>query len=150
MNLQVANFQRCQCVFYRFQVRVTLQLAPRLLLLSVLSLYHFPPLLPPPVSNSSCLFTWCQPLYASWCTVLLYFSRSCTVKLKLFYFLHFLNVFHSVPFSHSVVSDSLWPHGLQHTRPPCPSPTPRVYSNSCQLSQRCHPTIRVLFVWKAL
>ena len=47
----------------------------------------------------------------------------------------------SVQFSHSVVSDSLQPHGLQHARPPCPSPTPRVYSNSCPLSQWCHPTI---------
>ena len=47
----------------------------------------------------------------------------------------------SVQFSHSVVSDSLWPHGLQHTRPPCPSPTPRVYSNSCSLTRWCHPTI---------
>ena len=44
-------------------------------------------------------------------------------------------------FSHSVVSDSLQPHGLQHTRPPCPSPTPRVSSNSCPLSRWCHPTI---------
>jgi len=41
----------------------------------------------------------------------------------------------------SVVSDSLWPHELQHTRPPCPSPTPRVHPNSCPLSQWCHPTI---------
>ena len=47
----------------------------------------------------------------------------------------------SVQFSRSVVSDSLWPHGLQYARPPCPSPTPRVYSNSCPLSQWCHPTI---------
>ena len=47
----------------------------------------------------------------------------------------------AVQFSHSVVSDSLWPHRLQHSRPPCPSPTPRVYSNSCPLSQWCHPTI---------
>ena len=47
----------------------------------------------------------------------------------------------SVQFSCSVVSDSLWPHGLQHTRPPCPSPTPRVYSNSHSLSQWCHSTI---------
>ena len=47
----------------------------------------------------------------------------------------------SVQFSRSVVSDSLWPHGLQHTRPPCPSPTPGVYSNSCQLRWWCHPTI---------
>ena len=39
------------------------------------------------------------------------------------------------------MSDSLWPHGLQHTRPPCPSPAPRVYSNSCPLSRWCHPAI---------
>ena len=47
----------------------------------------------------------------------------------------------SVQVSHSVVSDTLWPHGLQHTRLLCPSPTPRVYSNSCPLSQWCHPTV---------
>ena len=41
----------------------------------------------------------------------------------------------------SVLSNSLWPHGLQHARPTCPSPTPRLYSNSCPLSQWCHPTI---------
>ena len=39
------------------------------------------------------------------------------------------------------MSDSLWPHGLQHARPPCPSPTPRVYPNSCPLSRWCHLTI---------
>ena len=44
-------------------------------------------------------------------------------------------------FSHSVVSKSLWPHGLQHARPPCPSPTTRAYSNSCPLSWWCHPII---------
>ena len=49
--------------------------------------------------------------------------------------------FSSVQFSHSVISDSLWPHELQHTRPPCPSPTPRVHPNPCPLSQWCHPTI---------
>ena len=43
--------------------------------------------------------------------------------------------------SHSVVSDSLRPHELQHTRPPCPSPTPGVHSDSCPLSQWCHPAI---------
>ena len=47
----------------------------------------------------------------------------------------------SVQFSRSVVSDSLRPHESQHARPPCPSPTPRAYSNSCPLSQWCHPTI---------
>ena len=47
----------------------------------------------------------------------------------------------SVQFSHSVVSDSLQPHEPQHARPSCPSPTPRVYWNSCPLSRWCHPTI---------
>ena len=47
----------------------------------------------------------------------------------------------SVQFGCSVMSDSLRSHGLQHSRPPCPSPTPRVYSNSCPLSLWCHPTI---------
>ena len=46
-----------------------------------------------------------------------------------------------VHFSRSVLSDSLRPHGLQHSRPPCPSPTPGVYSNLCPLSRWCHPTI---------
>ena len=44
-------------------------------------------------------------------------------------------------FSPTIVSDSFWPHGLQHARLPCPSSAPRVYSNSCPLSQWCHPTI---------
>ena len=47
----------------------------------------------------------------------------------------------SVQFSHSVVSDSLWPHESQHARPPCPLPTPGVYSNSCPSSWWCHPAI---------
>ena len=46
-----------------------------------------------------------------------------------------------VQFSYSATSNSLWPHGLQHARPPDPSPTPRIYSNSCPLSQWCHPAI---------
>ena len=47
--------------------------------------------------------------------------------------------FSSVHFSRSVVTDSLQPHESQHTRPPCPSPTPGVHSDSCPLSQWCHP-----------
>jgi len=47
----------------------------------------------------------------------------------------------SVQFNHLIVSDTLWPHGLQHARPPCPSPTPGACSNSCPSSQWCHPTI---------
>ena len=49
--------------------------------------------------------------------------------------------FSSVQFNHSVVSDSLRPHESQHARPPCPSPTPRVYTNSCPSSWQYHPAI---------
>ena len=52
-----------------------------------------------------------------------------------------INHFSSVQFSHSVMSDSLRPHEPQHARPPCPSPTPRVYPNPCPLSWWCHPSI---------
>ena len=48
-------------------------------------------------------------------------------------------VISSVQFSRSVVSDPFWPHESQHARPPCPSPTPGVYSNSCPSSRWCHP-----------
>ena len=54
--------------------------------------------------------------------------------------LHLLQ-FSSVQFSRSVMSNSLQPHESQHARPPCPSPTPGVYPNSCPSSQRCHPAI---------
>ena len=50
-------------------------------------------------------------------------------------------VYFRYQFSCLVVSNSLWPHESQHTRPPCLSPTPRVYSNSCPLSRWCHPAI---------
>ena len=52
-----------------------------------------------------------------------------------------ISLIQSVQFSRSVMSDSLWPHELQHARPPCPSPTPRVHSNSCSLSRWCHSAI---------
>ena len=58
---------------------------------------------------------------------------------------HYINSFYiilySVQFSHSVVSNSLWPHESQHVRPPCPSPTPGVYSNSFPSSRWCQPAI---------
>ena len=50
-------------------------------------------------------------------------------------------IYISVRFSFSLISDSLWPHGQQHARLSCPSPTPRAYSNSCPSSQWCHATI---------
>ena len=63
----------------------------------------------------------------------------CVISRKQQVFQHYLQ-FSSVQVSHSVVSNSLRPRGLQHARPPCPS-TPRVYPNSCPLSQWCHSTI---------
>ena len=63
------------------------------------------------------------------------------VILCIFIITHRISQFSSVQFSRSVVSDSLRPHESQHARPPCPSPTPRVYPNSCLLSRWCHPAI---------
>ena len=63
---------------------------------------------------------------------------SCTELVILWYFaVEIMLLF----FSCSVVSDSLWLHGLQHSRLPCPSPSPRVCSDTCLLSQWCHPTV---------
>ena len=106
-----------------------------------------------------------EPIQSRWCkhlqpfAVLLFLdtignrkklSRNICI-LKLYYLKDHLTVsghlnppwfrFCSVLFSRSVVSDSLQPHGLQHARLLCPSPTPRVYSNSCPSSRWCHPTI---------
>ena len=53
----------------------------------------------------------------------------------------YLKLFVSVQFSYLVASNSLWPHELQYARPPCSSPSPGAYSNSCPLSQWCHLTI---------
>ena len=55
--------------------------------------------------------------------------------------LNWIDLISSVQFSHSVMSDSLRPHELQHARPPCPSPTPRVHPDSRPSSQRCHPAV---------
>ena len=60
---------------------------------------------------------------------------------KIYQYYTTMHQFSSVQFSHSVVSDSLWPHESQHSRLPCPSPTPRVYSNSCPSSWWCHLAI---------
>ena len=74
-----------------------------------------------------------------WCAVVFP-----TISLQLEVYTLFIvsrNRKHSLQLSRSVVSDSLWPHGLQHTRPPCPSPTPGACSNSCPSSRWCYPTI---------
>ena len=60
---------------------------------------------------------------------------------EIVYLLEEMFQFSSAQFSRSFVSDSLQPHESQHARPPCPSPTPRVHSNSCPSSPWCHPAI---------
>ena len=66
---------------------------------------------------------------------------ACSEILCTFRYLEYDFIYSSVQFRWSVMSDSLRPHGLQHTRPPCPSPTPRAFLNSCPSSWWCHPTI---------
>ena len=72
---------------------------------------------------------------------LLYYSLFRRIACILYKIFYTLKTFSSVQFSCSVMSDSLWPHESQHTRPPCPSPTPGVHSDSHPLSQWCHPAI---------
>ena len=74
------------------------------------------------------------------------FSAIFSSNLPLLYFFYSVLLvsrleIHSVQFSHSVMSDSLQPHESQHARPPCPSPTPGVYTNLCPSSRWCHPAI---------
>ena len=69
----------------------------------------------------------------------------CSIVIKIIMLL-IIALFSLVQFSRSVISNSLRPHGLQHARPPCPSPTSEVYPNSCPLSWWCHPTISSSFV----
>ena len=71
---------------------------------------------------------------------IVFFSMFSKIKNSCINFPLFLGPY-SVQFSHSAMSDSLGSHGLQYARPPCPSPTPGVYPNSCALSQWCHPAI---------
>ena len=84
MNLQVANFKMHMCVPSMSGMRET-PACRRCLLLMLLQLQSLPPLLFPPVSNSSCLFTQQQPLYATYCTVLLSFSSYCKIKIFCFF-----------------------------------------------------------------
>ena len=74
-------------------------------------------------------------------THITYLLHSTVLRMLLLYGCTEVKEHNLVFFSHSVMSDSLQPHGLQHARPPCPSPTPRACSNSCPSSPYCHPTI---------
>ena len=94
------------------------------------------PSLSPGVCSNACLLSqWCHPTISS--SVIPFSSSLQSFPASGFFQMNQL----SVQFSHSVMSDSLWPHGLQHTRLPCPSPSPRACSNSWPSSQWCHPTI---------
>ena len=99
---------------------------------SCLPLHPIPLGLPSSPALSTCL-SMCIYFWALCSVPLIHMSDFLPIPYNLDYC--------SVKFSRSVVSDSLWPHGLQHARPPCPSPTPTVYPDSCALSQWCHPTI---------
>ena len=68
-------------------------------------------------------------------------DRNLNLSLQKHFIIQFILYSQFSQFSHSVVSNSLQPHGMKHTRPLCPSPIPGVYSNSCPLSWWCHPTI---------
>ena len=83
-------------------------------------------------SDISCLM-WVKLFHHRKETPFLMISLPQTISLQI--------QFSSVQFRHSVVSNSLRPHESQHTRPPCPSPTPGVYSNPCPSSRWCHLTI---------
>ena len=80
-----------------------------------------------------------QNIYASVLYLGLRHIRTCLIERNLE--IHLLSKWTLVSKSRSVVSNSLRPHGLQHVWPPCPTPTPGIYSNSCPLSRWCHPTI---------
>ena len=83
-------------------------------------------------------YVFIQIMY-TFCNILI----SCIFEHFHEYIYIYIYIYHinSVQFSCSVVSNSLRPHGRQHARPPCPSPTPGVHPNSCPLSRWCHPTI---------
>ena len=100
----------------------------------------------PPLASSICqlLFMWFYQLLAfgGFCPRKAVKAKKrlfCSFLLRVFCWTIFRYI--SVQFSHSVISNSLWLHGLQHARLPCPSPTPGGCSNSCPSCQWCHPTI---------
>ena len=101
---------------------------------------HLPIIQPPPVLISCLTIVWCQnqeididKIHRAYSDFISYTCIHFSLSLCM--------CVYSVQFSRSVMSDSLRPHELQHARPPCPSPAPRVHSNSCRSSRWCHPAI---------
>ena len=96
-------------------------------------------------SNSYPSSWWCHPSISSFSSHLQSFpvSESFPMRTQRYCYVYPLRENQDsdpIQFSHSVISDSVPPHGLQRTRPPCPKPIPRVYSNSCPFIWWCHPT----------
>ena len=85
--------------------------------------------------------TYLPSLYYQMSKILNFSFLQWVFYICIFFFHTKIICFGSVQFSLSVMFDSLWPHEPQHTRPPCPSPTPGVHPNPCPLSWWCHPTI---------
>ena len=100
-----------------------------------------------PMTNEQlfmCMIAICISYVAKWLFTFLPTCKYLYINVYIYtpiYSSIFIVTFSSVQFSRSVMSDSLWLHESQHARPPCPSPTPRVHSDSCPLNQWCHPAI---------
>ena len=89
--------------------------------------------------NFSWVFSFLRFLCRHLRILIVFYVFLIQVHYDLLYIYVHIYIFSSVQFSYSVVSDSLWPHESKLARPPCPSPTPGAYSDSCPLSQWCHP-----------
>ena len=85
--------------------------------------------------SALCMFMYCGSVTPFWTL------EKRHIPCPLWHFYVSVQLGYLLSFSHSVMSDSLPLHGLQHTRLPCPSPSPRACSNTCLLSRWCHPTI---------
>ena len=94
-----------------------------------------------------CDQNWCKQIHKGYCHLTLKFAPKTVLETLLIIFMsvsHYMGLeskYSVETFSSSLMSNSLWPHGLQHARLPCPSPTSRACTNSCPLSRWCHPTI---------
>ena len=98
--------------------------------------------------NNVALVSWASQIHNFSISLLSFFCTTLLLSLTIFFSSSFNHLsLCSFQFSHSVMSDSLRPHGLQHARLACPSPTPGAYSDACPLSQWCHPTISLCLVF---
>ena len=134
-SLAILNFQLSKCFrgWYARGGHILPPSSPSCPLLTVID--HSPPFCWTGMNQHRILGSHYQLIWAS---ILLENKLPCSQHSKV---IQEKTESYSVQFSGSIVSDILRSHGLQHARPPCPLPTPGVYSNSCPMSQWCHPTI---------